>query len=354
VTIDSATRTGGPPAILVVEDNYLTASAICDIVRDCGFTVAGSVGRLSKGLEFLAEHEVDGAIIDVNLGGTLAFPLCAHLERRGVPYWFLTAYQPSVIPAPFRRAPLLAKPADPIEIRSALTALLRSPAVPAAFTAQRGNALLQGLDEADWTALEPAMEWIALRPGDILEQPGAQAAHLVFPLSGIVSLEWGSDDSRLQVAMVGREGVVGTALLLGDGTAVGGATVLYEGSALRIDGATARARLAQSHRLRELLLRSAGGVLAQVSANALAAGRGTIDQRVSRWLLMVSARLGSNDFALTHETVAQALGVRRAGVTVALHVLEGKQALRSTRGRVRIFDRGRLGALAGKFRDPAS
>lgn len=352
-------RTSGPPAILVVEDNFLTASTVCDIVRDCGFAVAGSVARLSKGFEFLDKHEVDGAIIDVNLDGTLAFPLCSHLERRGVPYWFLTGVQPSIIPAAFRRAPLLHKPVDPIEIRSALSSLVRNlpvpePALSVWPAAERGNDLWQALDEDDRRALELAMENVALQAGDVLDQPAAPASHLVFPLSGIVSLEWGTEDSRLQVAMVGRDGMVGLSLLLGQGPAVGRTVVLYEGRALRVAGAAVKARLSQSQRLREVLLRGVGNVLAQLSSNALAAGRGTIDQRVARWLLMVSSRLGTSDISLTHDAVAQALGVRRAGVTVALHVLEGKQALRSTRGRVRILDRARLAALAGRFHDPGT
>jgi CRP-like cAMP-binding protein/CheY-like chemotaxis protein len=350
--------TGGVPSILVVEDNYLTASAICDIVRECGFAVAGAVGRLSAGLEFLAEHEVDGAIIDVNLDGTLAFPLCTHLERRNVPYWFLTGQEPSIIPPAFRSTPLLAKPANPIQIRSALSSLRQSPAatvVPLPRPApERGNALLRALADEDRLALEPAMEHVALRSGDILEDAGLSPSHLIFPLSGIVSLEWGTGSDRLQVALVGPEGMVGTSLLLGPGPAVGRAAVLYEGRAIRISSAAAKARLAQSERLRDVLLRSAGSVLAQVSSNALAAGRATIEQRIARWLLMVSARLATNEVALTHETAARVLGVRRAGVTVALHVLEGKQALRSTRGRVRILDHSRLAALAGKFHDPSN
>jgi CRP-like cAMP-binding protein len=360
----SNAHAGRPPAILVVEDNYMTASVVCDIVRDCGFAVAGAVSRLSKGIEFLAEHEVNGALIDINLDGTLAFPLCADLQRRGVPYWFLTACQPSIIPAAFRQAPMLAKPVDPIQVRSALESLLRDPGPPILVPTprptvpergpERGNVLWDALDEDDRQALGSAVERIRLRPGDVLEEADAPVSHLVLPLSGVVSLEWGPGDSRLQVALVGSEGMVGTSLLLGQGRAMGRATVLYEGSALRIAGAAAKARLAQSERLRKVLLGSAGSLLRQVSANALAAGRARIDQRVARWLLMVSARLGTNDVALTHDTVAQALGVRRAGVTVALHILEGKEALRSTRGRVRILDRARLAVLAGKFHDPAS
>src|SRR5436190_8475482 len=68
------------PEILVVEDNFLTASEICDAVRHCGFNVAGAVGRLDRGLEFLVERHVDGAVVDINLNDTQSFPLCVELE----------------------------------------------------------------------------------------------------------------------------------------------------------------------------------------------------------------------------------------------------------------------------------
>ena len=106
--IDAPTPGHSPkPRILVVEDNYLTAKAVCDIVRDCGFSVAGAVARLESGLDFLAERDIDGAIVDINLDGTQSFPLCAELNRRKVPFCFLTGYAPSIIPPAFRSAPLL-------------------------------------------------------------------------------------------------------------------------------------------------------------------------------------------------------------------------------------------------------
>ena len=83
---------GHRPEILIVEDNFLTASEVSDIVRDCGYGVAGTAARVNRGLELLDQKPVDGAIIDINLDGTYSFPLCAELERRKVPYCFLTGY----------------------------------------------------------------------------------------------------------------------------------------------------------------------------------------------------------------------------------------------------------------------
>ena len=70
------------PAILVAEDNFLTASDICGIVRDCGYAVAATVPHVQTGIEFLTRHRVDGAIIDIDLRGAYSFPLCAELDRR--------------------------------------------------------------------------------------------------------------------------------------------------------------------------------------------------------------------------------------------------------------------------------
>src|SRR5215831_11047895 len=112
------------PEILIVEDNYLTASEVGDIVRDCGYGVAGTVARITRGLDLLDERPIDGAIVDINLDGTYSFPLCAELDRRKVPYCFLTGYPSSIIPPDFRAAPLLTKPADRQQIGAALSQLL--------------------------------------------------------------------------------------------------------------------------------------------------------------------------------------------------------------------------------------
>jgi CRP-like cAMP-binding protein len=102
--------------------------------------------------------------------------------------------------------------------------------------------------------------------------------------------------------------------------------------------------------LHRQLLRGVNDFIGRVSATALANGQGTIEQRLARWLLTAADRLDTDLLAITHDALSQVLGVRRAGVTVALHMLEGKHALRSERRRVRILDRERLTAAAGPYR----
>jgi CRP-like cAMP-binding protein/CheY-like chemotaxis protein len=335
------------PAILVVEDNFQTAMEVCDIVRDSGFAVAGSVARVKNGLQFLSEHPVDGALVDINLNGTYSFSLCAELERRKVPYWFLTGYQPSVIPPAFRRVPRLAKPASATAIRAALESMLPPPREMPALLAvdPPGNIVLQGLELEDWRSLERCLEQTTLYAGEVVERPTQLASHLIFPESGLLSMEAGWGPDGLQLAMIGREGMAGVSLLLGQAAADATVVVQYEGLAWRATASAIGPLLAQNHRLRERLLHGVGGLLTQLSSNAVAAACGTVEQRVARWLGMVSDRLQSHDITMSHEDVARSLGVRRASVTLALQVLEGKGLLRSRRRRVRILGRAQLAAL---------
>ena len=259
------------------------------------------------------------------------------------------------------------------QIRPALAALLRRPAPspgadpgtsPATSpapsptrqslpepAAERGNLVLQALDAAPRAALEPCLERVALTGGEVLQERGVRPAHVIFPVSGAVSLEAGGGKQRLQVALVGREGLVGASLLL-DGQAAHTAVVQFAGAGWRAPADALAERLEQHPELHRQLLRGINGFIARLSLTALANGRGTIEQRLARWLLTAAERLDGDLLAITHESLSHALGVRRAGVTVALHVLEGKGALRSERRRIRLLDREKLIAAAGPYGPP--
>jgi CheY-like chemotaxis protein len=111
------------PTILVVEDNYFVAREVCEIVRDCGYDVAGPVRHVAQGVELLAGRPIDGAIVDIRLGNALSYPICRELARRHVPFVFLTACERGVIPASFGQVPVLSKPAQREEIRTVLAGL---------------------------------------------------------------------------------------------------------------------------------------------------------------------------------------------------------------------------------------
>jgi DNA-binding response OmpR family regulator len=351
---DTIQQNAHRPEILIVEDNYLTASEVGDIVRDCGYGVAGTAARVTRGLELLDQKPVDGAILDINLDGASSFALCAELERRKVPYCFLTGYPSLIVPSNFNGTQVLTKPADPNQIRAALHTLLRqrddAPASPELQSgAERGNRMLQALDAAAWATLEPHLEHTTLVAGSILEEKDRRTQSLYFPIGAVISLEAGTGKQHMQVALVGHEGMIGTSLLLDD-KATSKAVVQFEGAAWRVPADELMGCLENNRDLHRQLLRGVNAFIARLSSTALANGQGTIEQRLARWLLAASERLDTDLLAITHDTLSRALGVRRAGVTVALHVLEGKHALRSERRRVRILDPEQLVAAAGPYR----
>lgn len=107
--------------------------------------------------------------------------------------------------------------------------------------------------------------------------------------------------------------------------------------------------LKSSPELRQVFLCFARSFGVQVATTAVANGHGTVESRLSRWLLMVSDRLGQS-FNVTHEFLALMLAVRRSGVTLAIQILEGRGLIRATRGKVTIVNReGLLVSAAGTY-----
>jgi DNA-binding response OmpR family regulator len=99
--------------VLVVEDNFLVADTICEVLAECGCVVVGPAPSLKRGRELSEDEVLDGAVLDVNLGGELSFPLADVLAKRGVPFLFLTGYDDkSILPDKFREVDRLSKPFD--------------------------------------------------------------------------------------------------------------------------------------------------------------------------------------------------------------------------------------------------
>jgi CRP-like cAMP-binding protein len=214
------------------------------------------------------------------------------------------------------------------------------------FSSQNG--LLAALDAADLALLTPHLTMVDLPVRKPIEEADQEIPHAYFITSGIVSVVARSNEhERIEAGVIGREGMTGIAIVLGNHRSPHEAFVQLEGAARRIDTNRLRAAMAQSAELARLFLRFALVFNIQVAHTALANARATIEERLARWLLMVHDRIEGDEAPLTHDFIALTLGVRRPGVTDALHILEGKGLIRSTRGAVRIIDREGLEALAG-------
>jgi CRP-like cAMP-binding protein len=212
------------------------------------------------------------------------------------------------------------------------------------------NRLLAVLSRADRALLGPSLEIIGLAARQILEAPRGPISHAYFVESGLVSVVGTTEpDHRIEVGMVGYEGMTGLGVVLGDDRSANETLVQSSGSALRISTKALRKVMGASQTFTATLLRYVHVFMVQGSQTALANGRGKLDERLARWLLMWHDRIGDDNLTITHEFLALLLGVRRQGVTVALHDLEGQGFIRSTRNLVRILDREGLQGAANGF-----
>ncbi len=208
------------------------------------------------------------------------------------------------------------------------------------------NWLLKTLNPQDQAFFTPHLEPVSINRGDLLETAGEPIPYVYFPNEGLISIVARMRDGKpVEVGMLGREGMTGTSIVLDDFSALNEVRVQIGGAAVRIPSAVLQRLVSKSPTSQAVFLRYMQVLMSQVAQTAVVSAHLTVQGRLARWLLMVQDRVGSDQFSLTHELLAMMLGVRRPGVTVAMHMLEGEHLIRSTRAHVQIVDRDGLEAL---------
>lgn len=209
------------------------------------------------------------------------------------------------------------------------------------------NRLLSVLAGGDFDRLASGLKLVKLTMREILIASHEPIAYVWFPESGLVSLLADSVEGRIEIGMVGSEGIVGVPVALGAEHTPHVAMVQAEGAALRIAADDFRAALEASPALRLVLGRYVHSLIVQVGQTVQANVDLNIEGRLARWVLMTQDRLGRDELPLTHEFLATMLGVRRPGITVATQILESTGMIRATRGRITVLNREMLKKLAG-------
>lgn len=209
------------------------------------------------------------------------------------------------------------------------------------------NRLLAALPVADRRRLLSHCDLTKLVVADALAEVGQHARQVVFPLDSFVSLINPVDDrSQVEVGLVGDEGMVGIWLFLGISISPLRAIVQGAGRAWCMDAAEFSHEVKRSPALRSGLNRYVYVLLSQFAQAAACTRFHVLESRLARWLLIARDRAHSDEFHVTHDELAQMLGVRRVGVTHAANALRRRQLIEYRRGDLQILDGKRLEAAA--------
>jgi CRP-like cAMP-binding protein len=211
----------------------------------------------------------------------------------------------------------------------------RSNSAPEAPT----NRLIAALPRRSQSRLLASCERVDLRFAVVLCDDGESLEHVYFPLDSVISLVTTlADGARLEVGIIGNEGMLGTSIVLGVNVSPQHAVVQGAGLALRMSAAAFRRRCRQDVDLRQVMNRYVHVLMAQLSQTAACTLYHPVDRRLARWLLMTRQRVGDDRFHLTHEFLAYMLGVRRAGVTHAARSLHVRGLIDYSRGAITVLD----------------
>ena len=207
------------------------------------------------------------------------------------------------------------------------------------------NCLLAELPEEEFTHLSTQLERVELSPGEILYESGRPVQYVYFPTTAIVSLLYIMENgTTAEIAVIGNDGMVGIALVMGGDAMPNRAMVLCAGTAYRLNS---RLLMSEYNRiggrragaLQHLLLRYTQVLIAQMSQNAACNRHHSIEQQLCRWLLSYLDRSPSNKLIMTHELIANTLGVRREGITIAAGRLQQDGLISYRRGHITVLDR---------------
>jgi hypothetical protein len=394
-------------SILVAEDEYFLARDLADELERCGAVVVGPVSTVADARKLTETAEVSGAILDVRLGDGLAFGLADEFANRRIPFIFATGFAKAVIPERHRDKGFFEKPFDPAAVVDGLSSsatqsglvqfrdynpremglwtqrisdaegalreevlravrnggvtasdALRLRGMKAAIAAMRAqpgnlgltvqpwstrNGLLSGLAEEDFAALAPSLEPCDVRVGTGVAT-GEADPYVYFPETAILGV---FSDQRINVDLgpIGWDGAAGLPALFGSSPFR--FVVSEGGTCLRIRADILGEALHRSRSLRMRLMAYEVRRQAEIAEIARANALCTVEQRLARYLLAYRQRSLNDDLRLTHGMLSTMLGVRRPGVTEALHLLEGRGAIRNTRRLVTIRDGAILRQVSG-------
>jgi CRP-like cAMP-binding protein len=222
--------------------------------------------------------------------------------------------------------------------------MVRSGLVPSS-----SNKLLASLSTDDFNLLGPHLESVTLGLRKNLERPNRRIDAVYFPEAGFASVvAVQSNGKQVEIGLIGREGMTGLPIVLGNHRSPHATYIQSPGMGKCIAATELRKATQTSVSLRDSLLRFVQAFGVQTTHTAICNAQSKLDVRLARWLLMAHDRMGVDTLTLTHEFLSLMLGVRRPGVTEALHALRKQGLISYGRGRINVQDRKGMERAAGE------
>lgn len=208
------------------------------------------------------------------------------------------------------------------------------------------NRVLAALRPQELKELQPHLKMAHLKAGEVIAESGKPLSHIYFPVDSAISLFYRLEcGSSAGVAVIGNEGMFGVAHVLGGDTIPYWAVVETAGHEFQIEAKTLRSLSSGIEGVRDVFLLYAQASMTQISQTVVCEKHHSLLQQLCQHLLLISDKSLANDFVLTHEAIANMLGVRRESVSEAASELRNQGLIDYNRGRIKIIDRPGLEAV---------
>ena len=205
------------------------------------------------------------------------------------------------------------------------------------------NHLIAALPADEFIRLKPNLEPVSLALGEVIYESGEQLEYIYFPTTAIISLLYIMENgSTAEIGMAGNDGLVGIALYMGGSTTPSRAIVQSAGNAFRMPSRALKDEFSRGGVFQKILLRYTQSLMTQISQTAVCNRLHTVEQQLCRWLLINHDLLQTNKLIMTHDLIANMLGVRREGVSIAAGNLQKKGLIKYVRGTITMLDRDAL------------
>lgn len=208
------------------------------------------------------------------------------------------------------------------------------------------NLMISQLKSEKYTTLEPHFQLVCLEPDQLIFRPHQVIQFVFFPVSAIISMQIDiSDGSSAEIVLIGKEGMVGSGVMGGNQN-FSRAKVKFSGFAYKLPIEIFQSELAQDREFLKIWMASTRHMILQIAMPTVCSSKHSNEQQIIRWILNTLDKTQGHELQITHQEVADILGIRRESVTLVAGKLSHEGLIEVSRGQLTVLDRPQLEARA--------